>query len=414
MSPSYRLPIHLPVPLLAAFVLLLAPQGAWGARVVLQTATAAPSVRVDVPERAQGWAGIFYEGDPEGLPRLRSMGPMGSVIRVLDVAQASPAFRAGLRPGDLITAINGRAVSPDGFRSLNLREGDRLQLRLVRGGDQFEAIVTATRLPERPVASSFAADARDHRIDSVRTRIMGEIDSILVQGAGEARSFSVVVTGAPDHVIIRRQAGAPSGGVAEDRGLPFHTFVLRSREEADALTREAEALRGVMAGLRARTEVEREAAERLLETARVRQLQEGTRQYPVASSGSGAGGGPRAVQGVAVRAAAPPPPPAGVAVRPLTPYILGQRVVAGAELSPLNPELAEYFQGEEGLLVLQVLDGSPARDAGVLAGDIVTRVGTRRVRTLDEVRSALEAVGSGAVQLTLVRKGRTVLLTLPR
>lgn len=377
-----------------------------------------PSSPASAPTaRAPGWLGIFYKGDGQGRPDLGSIPGVGSAIRVSDVAEASPALRAGLQAGDLIVAINRRSVSPDGFRSLDIREGDRIQLRLLREGRPVELSVVAGRPPDA-VRPRTALDPRDPRIDSLRTRILVEMDSILVHGSPEGHSVIRFVGPGGQAEFrgpVRVEAGHREGA---DPALPFQMFFLRRDELLPeerfqlgaAVERAADA-----AALQARSAELRTALDSLrAEGYAVRVEVAGDRARVVREQAAAEQRMVRTLTGrVAPRPASAPPPPAVTTIRPLTPYILGQRVVAGAELTPLNRELAEYFQGEEGLLVLQVLEGSPARDAGMMAGDIVTRIGRRPVRTLDEARAALEGEG-GAVQVTLVRKGRTVLLALPR
>lgn len=407
--------------LAAAAALLLAAPGAEGALAAVQQLPSTPRAMAPATAAAPGWIGIFYEGGPDGRPLLGPVTGVGSAIAVSDVAEGSPALRAGLRPGDLIVAINGRSVSPDGFRSLDIREGDRIRLRVLRDGTPVEALVTAGRPPERVIRTRVAVDARDPRIDSLRTRIILEMDSILVRGTGDTRSvIAFIAPPAGQEGRGGPVAVASAGASAPEPRLPFRTFVFRA-DDGEATRRELEVVRGTLAGMRGRLDSLRAEGDALrLQVNQVPGEMEAL-AWTVTSARAQGVANERAARalGEASRAAAvapapAPPPPAVTALRPLTPYILGQRVVAGAEFTPLNPELAEYFQGEEGLLVLQVLDGTPARDAGMMAGDIVTRVGNRRVRTLDEVRAALDAGSRGGVQVTLVRRGRTVLLTLPR
>jgi membrane-associated protease RseP (regulator of RpoE activity) len=399
--------------------LLLSAPGAQGATAPLQQLPAVPPApRAAAPPAAAGpgWIGIFYEGSREGGPRLDPVAGVGSAIVVSDVAEDSPALRAGLRPGDLIVGINGRSVSPDGFRSLHIQEGDRIRLRVLRDGAPVDTWVTAGRPPAAPVRTRVSVASRDPRIDSLRTRIILEMDSILVSGTGDSRSVIRFIGPGAGGEFRGPSPTATPGAPESDPGLPFHLFVFRSSEEG-AGSHELEGLHGTLAGLRKRADSLRaEGSSMRVEARRVGGEME-SMAWTLTSAREQLEAEERAVRArrevVASRAGGGPPPPAVTALRPLTPYILGQRVVAGAELTPLNPELAQYFQGEEGLLVLQVLEGSPAREAGMMAGDIVTRVGTRRVRTLDEVRAVLDRRGDGPVQVTLVRKGRTVLLSLP-
>jgi len=90
--------------------------------------------------------------------------------------------------------------------------------------------------------------------------------------------------------------------------------------------------------------------------------------------------------------------------RPLNYFIAGQSFVAGAQLQMLNADLASYFQVDEGLLVTEVLDGTPAAEAGLVAGDVITRVGGERVASLEDLRFGVGYL-ERPLRLQIVRKG---------
>jgi S1-C subfamily serine protease len=69
---------------------------------------------------------------------------------VQEVAPGSPAAKAGLRPGDLVVAIDGQSVADYGELGARIRAhkpGDQVTLKVVRGGS--ETTITAT-LSQRP------------------------------------------------------------------------------------------------------------------------------------------------------------------------------------------------------------------------------------------------------------------------
>jgi serine protease Do len=68
----------------------------------------------------------------------------------------------------------------------------------------------------------------------------------------------------------------------------------------------------------------------------------------------------------------------------------------------------------DGLLVSDVVDESPAARAGVASGDMIVAVGGQPVRTVDDLYDALQAAGTGTIELSLVRgaEERTVQVSL--
>ena len=103
-------------------------------------------------------------------------------------------------------------------------------------------------------------------------------------------------------------------------------------------------------------------------------------------------------------------------VRPVTAGLVGRNFVGGAQFSDLNPRLSEYFGADHGVLVIDVLRGTPAFNAGLVPGDVVTRVANTDVESLVAFRSALMGVYARerSAVLALVRKGQTLLVTLSR
>ena len=93
----------------------------------------------------------------------------------------------------------------------------------------------------------------------------------------------------------------------------------------------------------------------------------------------------------------------------------GQRVVAGAEVTPLNPDLARYFGTESGVLTVEVLEDTPAARGGLRGGDVIVRVGDEGVSSVAQLRTALElGYRSPPVPVTVIREGREMQLLLPR
>jgi S1-C subfamily serine protease len=87
----------------------------------------------------------------------------------------------------------------------------------------------------------------------------------------------------------------------------------------------------------------------------------------------------------------------------------------GVALAP--PRAARRLRGavgleeRDGLLVRAVQEGSPAEAAGIRRGDLLVSAGGRALEAVDDLLDALEAVGSGTLDLVLVRGSEE--LTVP-
>ena len=105
-----------------------------------------------------------------------------------------------------------------------------------------------------------------------------------------------------------------------------------------------------------------------------------------------------------------------VPVRPVTAHVVGRNFVGGAQFNDLNPQLGTYFGTDQGVLVIQVLSGTPCDEAGLVPGDVVTHVGDTEIDSVEGFRTVLNRVFARRRQaeLTLMRRGERVTATLSR
>jgi uncharacterized protein len=92
---------------------------------------------------------------------------------------------------------------------------------------------------------------------------------------------------------------------------------------------------------------------------------------------------------------------------------LGER--SGIRTQELTPALASHFEFREkkGVLVAEVLSESPAETSGIRAGDIVTKVNSREVGSVEEFERAFDdAKPGGSARLLLFRDGKAKEVTL--
>jgi serine protease DegQ len=88
----------------------------------------------------------------------------------------------------------------------------------------------------------------------------------------------------------------------------------------------------------------------------------------------------------------------------------------GATVQELTPELAAYFGAKDGVLVAAVAANSPASQADLRAGDVITAIDGRAVGSrADLTREIREAARDGSVTLGIVRdkKGSSLDAKMP-
>lgn len=87
----------------------------------------------------------------------------------------------------------------------------------------------------------------------------------------------------------------------------------------------------------------------------------------------------------------------------------------GVQVQDLSGQLGEYFGTSSGALVTGVDENSPAKTAGLKAGDVITAINGQAVRTGADVRRRLNSVdGKATLTITRDRKEMTLEVTVSR
>jgi Do/DeqQ family serine protease len=114
---------------------------------------------------SRAWMGLAVQDlTPELATALKA--PAGAGALVNDVPPEGPAYRANVRPGDLIASVDGHPVH-DGHdlirETLSHEVGQSVSLEIVRAGQHYGASVKLTERPEEPVGSAPAQAAAGAR-----------------------------------------------------------------------------------------------------------------------------------------------------------------------------------------------------------------------------------------------------------
>ncbi len=91
-------------------------------------------------------------------------------------------------------------------------------------------------------------------------------------------------------------------------------------------------------------------------------------------------------------------------------HIIMGRAQLGVRVQELNADLARYFDvaPNSGVLILEVLEDSPAASAGLKAGDVIVKVDDEPVRDPEALTDLLEDYEDGdVVTVEYVRRGQT-------
>ena len=93
--------------------------------------------------------------------------------------------------------------------------------------------------------------------------------------------------------------------------------------------------------------------------------------------------------------------------------IVGSRARLGVRTQDLNDQLGEYFQvpGGKGVLVIEVLEDTPAEKAGIRAGDVIVGIDGESVGETGDISRRLREKDDEPVRVEIVRRGSKQTLT---
>lgn len=315
-------------------------------------------------------------------------------VTVRAVVQGSPAEEAGLRAGDVIVTVDGQPASQERL-SADRAPGTPVKLGVRRGSTTREfTVTTAPRMsadfvvaPMLPALPDSVLGQMAVIISNVRTLAdsMGGIVTRLqvdtLRAALAPDSIRVFRFG-PDSVVVLRY-GADTTRIR----MPYLT-----PGEMPSTWRSPFPDSAAFIYRRAHPDSMRAHFERLYQFSDSMAVRSGTRFFLNDST-----------RAMSIR-------PSEIATNMI---FAGNMAVAGAELSDLNPGLAEYFGVMSGVLVLNAHQGTPAQRAGLRPGDVIISVNGTSVTSVTEIRRAT-AGRPDTLQLRVLRRGEPIDITLGR
>lgn len=373
-------------------------------------------------------------------------------VRVEEVASGSPAAAAGLRVGDVITAVDGAAVTADDIAATiaGFKVGDSVALTIERGSESLDLMATLAERPqtapsrppmqqrgERPalgvnlentddgvviraVATGSAAEAAGLQVGDVLTRIadtpittaaeaaaairdlkVGDTVAVEVQRAGETLTVDAVLTARTPQMSVAPFPGNGFGityndsdkswqlnSISEDS--PLYAAGLRSGDVITLFDGTAYDAVGLRDYLNKLT-----ADEVVLTILRAGETQELT--VPAAALDAlnifGLNFGDQSFQ------------------IPFGSMMGMSGVRLGVEFLVLDDQVAaeNNVSQTEGALLTTIIDGSPAATAGLKVNDIITAVDGDKVDQERTLRDRLLAYEPGdTVTLSVLRGDETL------
>ncbi len=94
----------------------------------------------------------------------------------------------------------------------------------------------------------------------------------------------------------------------------------------------------------------------------------------------------------------------------------GNRLYMGVRIHDMSPDLAGYFKVDKGVLVLEVVEDTPAAKAGIRGGDVITEAAGEKIVESEDLLDALGDVEDDVekIEIAVLRKGERMTFTFDR
>jgi serine protease Do len=171
---------------------------------------------------SRAWLGVGVQDiSPELASAMRLTAGAGALVN--NVAQDGPAFRANIRPGDVVAAVAGRPVH-DGHdlvrETIAQPVGQAVPLEIIRSGQHYSTSVTLAERPEAPVELAPSQQTQPHQGLGLVVRDLTPQQAAQL-GLG-SRTLPVVTQVAPGSTSDR-EGLRPNDVIVEVNGTPDPT-----------------------------------------------------------------------------------------------------------------------------------------------------------------------------------------------
>jgi serine protease Do len=186
----------------------------------------------------RGYLGISIQNLTPALAENFNL-PLRAGVLVTDVQPGTPAAKAGLRSGDVITAVAGNSVSNSGALSLTVSEtppGTKIDLKVLRDGRTQTLTATTESMPSRRVAGGSEEDDSNVAGGDDQGVLNGVAVGDLDEGARQQFDIPGRVKGAVITQVAPDSASAKAGLEAGDVILEINHHAITSADEAVKLS----------------------------------------------------------------------------------------------------------------------------------------------------------------------------------
>lgn len=96
--------------------------------------------------------------------------------------------------------------------------------------------------------------------------------------------------------------------------------------------------------------------------------------------------------------------------------VRSNRLYMGVRIHDMSPDLAGYFKVDKGVLVLEVMEDTPASKAGIKGGDVITEAAGEKIVETEDLLDALGDVDKDVekIEIAVLRNGRRMTFNLDR